>query len=76
MLIIVTVITGTMIFNFYIIVGRAAVEALGESSGGAVKTESDDQILNKAYYETAMQQERLHKEEERGKFLRQRKVGL
>eukprot|EP00435_Cladocopium_sp_Y103_P026713 s4904_g6.t1 len=42
-LIIVTVICGTMVFNFYIIVG------------GAVKSESDDQILNKAYFDTAMQ---------------------
>ena len=63
MLIIVTVISGTMVFNFYIIVG------------GAVKTESDDQILNKAYFETAMQQERLQEEEERGQFLRQREAG-
>ncbi|CAL1173658.1 unnamed protein product [Cladocopium goreaui] len=59
-LVIVSVICGTMVFNFYIIVG------------GAVKTESDDQILNKAYYDTAMQQERLREEEERGVFTRQR----
>ncbi|CAE7551642.1 unnamed protein product [Symbiodinium sp. CCMP2456] len=42
-LIIVTIISGTMVFNAYIIIG------------GAVTTESDDQILNKAYFETAMQ---------------------
>ncbi|CAE7571025.1 unnamed protein product, partial [Symbiodinium pilosum] len=58
-LIIVTIISGTMVFNAYVILG------------GAVKTESDDQILNKAYFETAMQQERLREEEERGNFHRQ-----
>ncbi|CAK9079479.1 unnamed protein product, partial [Durusdinium trenchii] len=61
-LIIVTVICGTMLYNFYIIVG------------GAVKTESDDQILNKAYFDTAMQQERLKEEEERGFLERQREA--
>eukprot|EP00439_Symbiodinium_sp_Y106_P012060 s2756_g1.t2 len=58
-LIIVTIISGTMVFNAYIIIG------------GAVTTESDDQILNKAYFETAMQQEWLREEEERGRFHRQ-----
>ncbi|CAJ1408228.1 unnamed protein product [Effrenium voratum] len=59
-LVIVSIICGTMVFNFYVIVG------------GAVKTESDDQILNKAYFETAMQQERLKEEEAKGQFERQR----
>lgn len=73
-LIIVTVICGTMLYNFYIIVGtfHAVVATFCVNiivlqsplntfvlrslfQGGAVKTESDDQILNKAYFDTAMQ---------------------
>ena len=69
-LIIVTIISGTMVFNAYIIIGPCHTAssllwhlvlqletAIPKSccQGGAVTTESDDQILNKAYFETVMQ---------------------